>query len=142
MPEPPAVLAARRHLARAESEFRSEDSLFHLGEGIALLESLATGGEPKYRALTANLLTSYARRICESVKRLVDVDPRLPEPELEHAFKLLLAFDSADVVVPDFVPALKIDIVRRLIGLYYEGHSAERRLEALGWLTELERRDS
>lgn len=125
MAEPTPLVAAREHLSRAESDFRSEDGLFHLEEGMALLEEVALDSATEYQAIAANLLSTYSTRICESIKKLVEADPGLPQPDLEHLFKILLAFDSGDLKLPEYVRALKIDIVRRLIDLCYEGYSAE-----------------
>ena len=141
MAEPAQLAAARKHLSRAESAYRSEDGLFHLEEGLALLEEVALDNAARYRAIdrtiAANLLSTYSTRICESVKKLVETDPGLPEPELEHLFKVLLAFDAGELELPEYVRSLKIDVVKRLVDLYYEGHSAEEKQVVLDQLAGL-----
>jgi len=139
MAEPRELVEARQHLSRAESGFRTEDGLFHLEEGLACLEQALHEVEARHRAIAANLLTTYSTRICESVKRLVDTDPALPEPDLEHLFKVLLAFDAGDLELPEYVRALKIDLVRRLIDRYYEGHPAAEKDRVLRQLAGVER---
>lgn len=131
MAEPQKLAAARRHLSQAEADFRSDDGLFHLAEGLALLEEVALDGETQYRRIAANLLATYSERICESIRNLFATGRGLPEPEIEHLFKVLLAFDAGDLELPDYVRSLKIDVVRRLIDFYYEGHPAEEKRKAL-----------
>jgi len=137
MAEPAQLVAARKHLSRAESAYRSEDGLFHLEEGLALLEEVALDSAPRYRAIAANLLSTYSTRICESIRKRVETDHALPEPELEHLFKVLLAFDAGDLELPEYVRSLKIDVVKRLVDLYYEGHSAEEKQVVLDQLAGL-----
>ena len=131
MAEPESLVSARKHLSRAESDYRSEEGLFHLEEGLALLEEEALDGEPEYRMVAANLLSTYSTRICESVKKLIATNPGLPEPDLEHLFRVLLAFDLEELELPAYVRSLKIDVVKRLIDRYYEGHSAEDKQKML-----------
>jgi hypothetical protein len=135
MSEPPQLVAARRHLSQAEADFRSDDGLFHLAEGLALLEEVALDSEAKYRTIAANLLSTYSERICESIRNLLATGRGMPEPELEHLFKVLLAFDAGNLELPDDVHSLKIDVVRRLIDFYYEGHPAGEKRKALERLT-------
>lgn len=137
MTEPEQLAAARRHLSRAEAGYRTTDGLLQLEEGLALLDEVALDGEAAYRRIAANLLTTYSTRICESVKKLVDKDAALPEPELEHLFKVLLAFDSGNIDLPEYVRSLKIDVVRRLVDRYYEGYPAEEKQKVLQELSGL-----
>ena len=131
MAEPRQLASARKHLSLAESDYRTEDGLHHLFEGLALLEEVALDGDAQYRTVATNLLSTYSTRICESIKKLVDADRALPEPQLEHLFKVLLAFDSQELELPDYVRSLKIDVVKRLIDYYYQGHSEEDKQKAL-----------
>jgi hypothetical protein len=135
MAEPALLVAAREHLSRAESNYRSPDGLFHLEEGLALLEEVALDGVPAQRAIAANLLSTYSTRICESVKKLVETDPALPEPDLQHLFKVLLTFDSTEMELPPYVRSLKINVVKRLIDFHYEGYSAEEKGKMLQQLS-------
>ena len=138
MAEPEHLQTARQHLSRAEAEYRSEDGLYHLEEGLALLGQVALDGEPRHREIATNLLTTYSTRICEAVKKLVETDPGLPEPVLEHLFRVLLAFDSDELQLPAYVRDLKIDVVRHLIDRYYEGHSEADKQKALEQLAGLQ----
>lgn len=122
MSEPRELREARRHLSQAEAAFRTQEGLTHLEEALALLEEVTFDGEDLYRAIAANLLNTYSGKICASVRALVEGDRALPEPELEHVFKVLLAFDSASLELPDYVRTLKVDVVRRLVERYYEGY--------------------
>ncbi|MGH8193882.1 MAG: hypothetical protein ACREQ8_05690 [Woeseiaceae bacterium] len=95
------------------------------------MEEVALGGATGPQAIAANLLSTYSVRICESVKKLIKSHPGLPEPNLEHLFKVLLAFDSVELELPEYVRSLKIDIVKRLIDFRYEGYSTEEKQEVL-----------
>lgn len=131
MSESPALTAARRHLGNAESGYRSAEGLAHLEEGLALLEEVALDGSKAHKAIAANLLATYSGRLCDAVRQRVESDPAMPEPELQHLFRLLLAFDAAELELPDYVRSLKIDIARRLIDRYYEGYPADAKQKAL-----------
>ena len=135
MGEPANLASARKHLSLAEANYRSKDGLVHLEEGLALLDEVALDSEKKYQAIAKNLLSTYSSRICESIRNQVDGDPALPQPELEHLFKVLLAFDAVDLELPGFVRTTKINVVRRLIDLAYEGYPAEEKQKMLEQLT-------
>lgn len=130
MTEPASLTAARSHLSRAEAGYRTAEGLYHLEEGLALLEQAAAEGTARHRKVAANLLATYGRRICESVRKAL-AEPALPEPELERLFKVLLAFDGVTLELPAYVRSLKIEIARRLVERYYEGYPAEDKQEAL-----------
>jgi len=132
---------ARRCLAKAEADLRSDDGLTQLVEGLAHLEDVIATGS-RTAALTArNLATSYAARVYGRVRDIVVTDQQLPEPDLEHFFKVVLAFDQVGVELPRSSQDLKIDVVRRLIDLYYEGHPLERKRRALEELAQITGRD-
>jgi hypothetical protein len=135
MKESAVLASARQHLSRAESGFQSADGLAHLEEGLALLEQVLLEGAARDRKIAANLLSTYAERICQSVQALVHGDRAIPEPQLEQLFKVLLALDAAGTELPSYVRQLKIEIARRLVDFYYEGHSAEEKQKVLEQLT-------
>ena len=70
MVEPPQLLSAREHLALAEAKYRSEDGLFHLEEGLGLLEEVMAGTSSAQRAVAQNLAATYSMKICNVVKNL------------------------------------------------------------------------
>jgi hypothetical protein len=138
MVEPPQLLSAREHLALAEAKYRSEDGLFHLEEGLALLEEVMAGPSPGHRAVAQNLAATYSVKFYNVVRNLVARDRALPEPDLEHLFRVVRAFDDRGLDLPADIRSTKIELVRRLIARYYEGHSpAEQRaaLERLAKIT-------
>jgi hypothetical protein len=49
----------------------------------------------------------------------------------------VLVFDQSQIELPDNARAVKVEIARRLIDRYYEGHSAERKRQALEELTKI-----
>ncbi|HUL81990.1 MAG TPA: hypothetical protein VL131_07605 [Gammaproteobacteria bacterium] len=142
MPEPKELSKARRCLARAEGELRSVDGLRELADGLALLEEVIETGTTTAASTARNLATTYAARIYGRVGDAVATDVQLPEPELEHFFKVVLAFDQIGVELPQSAQDLKIAVVRRLIDRYYEGHPPERKQRALAELAQVARRDS
>jgi hypothetical protein len=130
------LLPARERLAKAESSFRSADGLAHLEDGLARLDELieVDAGEAP---IARNLAATYANRIFGRVKAAVAADRAVPQPTLEHYFKLMLAFDTGDFELPQQSRALKIEVVRRLVELAYEGHPAEIKRQALARLGEI-----
>jgi hypothetical protein len=140
MPEPRELIEARRCLAEAEADYRSAEALGRLAEGLALLEDVIGAGAPVAAKTAQNLASTYAARILARVHEVVLRDAQVPEPELEHFFKLVLAFDQVSVELPESASALKIDVVRQLIERYYEGHPPERKKQALQELEQLARR--
>jgi len=139
MIEPPKLLSAREHLSRAEAQYGSEDGLFHLEEGLALLDEVMAGEPPALRTIARNLASTYANRICASVKKLVETDLGLPEPDLEHFFKVLLEFDERGFDPPADARSTKISLVRRLIDRYHEGHAPAAKARALELLAQITR---
>ena len=133
-PESDSLAAARKHLARAEARYQTDDGLYDLEEGLALLQTIALDGEPQHRTVATNLLETYSGKICDAVKRTVDSDRQLPEPALKHLFDVLLAFDAVDLELPEYVRTLKIEVVKRLIDLYYEGYPEAEKQKMLGQL--------
>jgi hypothetical protein len=137
MPEPKELTSARRCLAKAEADLSSADGLTQLVEGLAFLED-TIGAGPATAAKTArNLATSYASRIYGRIHALLGADRQLPEPLLEHFFKVVLAFDQIGVELPRSARELKVEVVRRLIDLYYEGHPPEKKQQALEELAQI-----
>ena len=137
MVEPQGLVDARRCLAQAEADLDSPEGLGQLAEGLALLDDVmgeASGGAER---TARNLASAYATRVYRHVADRLSGDPGVPEPELEHLFKLVLAFDRVGTAVPAAAQALKIDVVRRLVDRYYEGYPAERKQRVLDELAQL-----
>jgi hypothetical protein len=141
MPEPKELTSARRCLAKAEADLTSEDGLTQLVEGLAFLEDVIATGTATATKTARNLATSYAARIYDRINAVVNTDRHVPEPELEHYFKVVLAFDQIGVQLPQSAQDLKIEVVRRLIDRYYEGHPPERKQQALEELAQITGRD-
>jgi hypothetical protein len=137
MVEPLQLLSAREHLSQAEAKYRSEEGLFHLEEGLALLEEVIAGDSPEYRTVAQNLASTYSTRIYDCVKKLVETDRGLPEPDLEHLFRVVLAFDQRSLDLPADARLTKINLVRHLIDRYYEGHSPAEKRAALEQLAKI-----
>lgn len=131
MSEPKKLQDARRHLAQAEASYRSNDGLRALEDGLALIEDVVVGDDPTFSDVAHNVLATYCHRICESIKQCIETDAALPEPELKQLFAVLLAFDAVDLELPAFVRPLKIEVVKRLIDLNYEGYPEEEKQRAL-----------
>jgi hypothetical protein len=135
--EPTKLRAAREHLSRAEATFRADDGLFHLEEALALLDEVGASEDSTHRRIARNLASTYALKLFGAIRRLVLTDPGLPEPELERFFRIVLAFDDADVELPTEAASIKIELVRRLIDRSYEGYSPEEKRKAVERLEEI-----
>lgn len=136
MVEPQALVEARRSLAEAEAGLDSADGLAQLTEGLALLDDVMGEGPPATERTARNLASAYATRVYQHVADGLN-DRDVPEPALEHYFKLVLAFDRVSAAVTAAAQALKIDVVRRLIDRYYEGYPPERKQRVLEELAQL-----
>ena len=150
MRESPKLIEARERLSRAERHYRAKEGLLHLTEGLALLEDVMAGESGPDQELARNLASAYSARIYRAVRKQIDEDPALPEPELEHLFHVLLAFDQCSAELPVEASTTKVKLARLLVDLYYEGHSPEAKRAALEQLasvtgsgrTELETKSS
>jgi hypothetical protein len=138
MTESRELRAARRSLADAEAKLATTDGLARLAEGLEHLEVVIDAGANESE-IALNLAASYASRIYRRVRTLLERDPQVPEPALEHYFKVVLAFDEIRAALPPEAAELKVAVVRALIERYYEGHPAERKRAALAELAALGR---
>jgi|SRR5690606_30188502 len=126
--EPKELSDARRHLALAEASLDTDEGLAHLQEGLELLESVADDPEGgRYHAVASRLGAAYAAKVHEHVRNALASGRNLPEPVLRHAFAVVRCFDGKGFDVPPTSRETKIEIVRRLIDIYYEGYSAEEK---------------
>ena len=138
MPESRDLAAARKRLAAGEALYTSSEGLAAIDEGLALLEDVAALGPVNDARTARNLAASYAGRLYERIAATLVADRAVPEPALEHFFKLVLMFDRFADALPANARALKIDVVRRLIDRYCEGHPPAKKramleqLDALG----------
>jgi hypothetical protein len=137
MAESKELGAARRSLAEAEAKFASADGLARLTDGLERLAELIETGTKAEARTAANLAASYAGRFYERIRRNVEHDAQVPEPELEHYFKVVLAFDQVRDALPESADKLKIGVVEALVERYYEGHPPERKRAALEQLAAL-----
>jgi hypothetical protein len=131
---------AREHLAKAESMLLTADGLHHLEEGLALVEAVLDDRPAKQtESVALNLGQTYTSRIYGYIKSMVEESRSLSEPELEHLFAVIRAFDEACFELPPESRGLKVDIVRRLIDLYYEGYTPSQKEEVFKKLAEISR---
>jgi hypothetical protein len=137
MAESKELAAARRCLAEAEAGFGSADGLAHLTDGLERLAELIDAGSEAEAQTAANLAATYAGRLYGRVRQRIERDAQVPEPELEHYFKVVLAFDQVKDALPPSAADLKIGVVEALVDRYYEGHPPERKRAALEQLAAL-----
>jgi hypothetical protein len=138
MAEPPDLKLARDRLAKAEATLMTADGLSHLEEGLALLESVidravATPIGPVAR----NLGQTYTTKVYQRVRKAIEENRNLSEPELEHLFSVVRAFDDVGFELPQDSGELKVTVVRRLIDYYYEGRSPAEKEEILRRLADI-----
>jgi len=100
MPESGELKAARRFLAEAEAQWASADGLARLTEGLGYPDELIDTGVAAEAQTARNLVTTYAGRAYARVRALLERDTQMPEPELEHYFKVVLVFDPVSAVLP------------------------------------------
>jgi hypothetical protein len=136
MTEPKQLEFARAHFALAESRYGSPVALEAVDKALAALEELRDRDD-EITALSERIALTYATRLCEHMQRLLRSDVHIPEPQLEHFFKLLRTFDDSLIQLPAVARQLKIELARRLIDHYLEGHSAEEKAKALGQLLDI-----
>jgi hypothetical protein len=137
MPEPKTLVDARAHLALGERTLRTEESVFHLEEGLALLQGIVATGTQQDQRLATNIANTYATKIYTTIGGLLEQDRNLPEPDLEHLFRLLLVFDEGGFELPPGSRAVKILIGQHLLTRYLEGHASEEKQAALRELMKL-----
>lgn len=126
-------------MAQAEADWVTADGLARLTEGLGRLADLIESGNKAEALTAANLAASYASRIYGRVRDKVQRDAQVPEPELEHCFKVVLAFDQLQDALPSAAAELKIEVVKALIERYYEGHPPAKKQAALEQLAALGR---
>lgn len=144
MDEPRDLIEARRRLARAETQLETEDGLLELQEGVGLLECVAADpAAGEHRQIARNLGKTYAAKVHERIRQQLESGQNLAEAALRQAFTVIRCFDDACFDVP---PAreLKIELVRRLIDIHYEGYppaEKQRAYEELAQISGVERKN-
>lgn len=126
-------------MADAETDLASADGLASLQDGVGRLADLIETGTKAEARTASNLAATYAARCYARVRERLEGDAQVPEPELEHWFKVVLAFDQVQAALPASAGELKIGVVRALIDRYYEGHSPEKKRAVLEQLAALGR---
>jgi hypothetical protein len=126
-------------MAEAESRLASADALARLADGVEQLADIIERGGKAEARTASNLAAAYAARCYARVRDRLARDAQIPEPELEHWFKVVLAFDHVRDALPPAAAELKIGVVKALIERYYEGHSPEKKRAALEQLASLGR---
>jgi hypothetical protein len=126
-------------MAEAEAKLASADGLARLADGLGRLTDIIEGGAKAEARTAGNLAASYAGRCYARVRERLARDAQVPEPELEHWFKVVLAFDQVRDALPPAAAELKIEVVKALIERYYEGHPPEKKRAALEQLAALGR---
>ena len=130
-------MAARASMAAAESAWATEDGLARLEDGLEVLADIMDAGKSTDARIAGNLAATYASRLYGRVRDKLERDAQVPEPELEHCFKVVLAFDRAQSALPRSAAELKIKVVEMLIERYYEGHPPEKKRAVLEQLAAL-----
>jgi hypothetical protein len=124
-------------MAEAEAAWSSAAGLARLLDGLGRLTDVIETGSGSEARTASNLAASYAGRFYARVRDKLERFPQVPEPELEHCFKVVLAFDVVNDALPPAAAEVKIEVAKALIERYYEGHSPEKKRAALEQLTAL-----
>ena len=136
MTESRDLAAARACMAAAEWAWASAEGLARLNDGIGRLADIIDAGAAEAR-IASNVAASYAGRFYARVREKLERDAQVPEPELEHCFKVVLAFDQVQSALPASAAELKIGVVEALVDRYYEGHPPEKKRAVLEQLAAL-----
>jgi len=131
------LAGARASLAAAEAAWASAEGLAHLEDGLDALADIIDAGRAPEARIAGNLAASYAGRFYGRVRAKLVRDAQVPEPELEHYFKVVLAFDRVESALPAAAAELKIGVVEALVERYYEGHPPEKKRAVLEQLAAL-----
>jgi len=137
MKESRELAAARASMAGAEAGWAEADGLARLADGLERLADIIESGAGAEPRTATNLAASYAGRFYARVRDKLERDAQVPEPELEHCFKVVLAFDRVQSALPRAAAELKIKVVEGLIERYYEGHPPEKKRAVLEQLAAL-----
>jgi hypothetical protein len=137
MNESRELVAARAAMAAAETAWGKADGIARLEDGLELLADIIDGGKAAEARIASNLAASYAGRFYGRVRAKLERDAQVPEPELEHYFKIVLAFDRVQNALPAAAADLKIGVVEALVERYYEGHPPEKKRAVLEQLAAL-----
>ena len=124
-------------MAEAEADWSSADGLARLNDGLGRLADLIELGGKQEARTAGNLAATYASRFYGRVRDKLKLALQVPEPELEHCFKVVLAFDRVQSALPAAAAELKINVVKALIERYYEGHPPEKKRAVLEQLAAL-----
>ena len=141
MPEPQELLEARRCLARAEANLRSADGLAQLVEGLALLDDVigAGAGCRAHRAQPCAELCDADLRARSATRS--PPTRSCPSPSSSIFLRSCSRSTQSARRCRKSAQELKIEVVRRLIDRYYEGHPPEQRQRALEELAQIGRSD-
>jgi hypothetical protein len=124
-------------MAEAEAQWASRDGLASLSDGLGRLADIIEDGTSREARTARNLAATYAGRLYARVRETIERNVQVPEPELEHCFKVVLAFDQVESSLPPAASDTKIAVARALIERYYEGHSADAKRAAVEQLLAL-----
>jgi hypothetical protein len=142
MQESRELLEARAHLAKAEALYGTEDGLVQLQEGLDALERvMADPAAQACHTVAHNLGATYLNKYYTRIARRLDASAQIPEPELEHLFRIIRSFDDVGFELPAAARALKIEVVKRLVNCYYEGHDPHAKAALQAQLAALARDD-
>ena len=137
MNESRELAGARASLAAAEAAWASAEGLAHLEDGLDALADIIDAGKAPEARIAGNLAATYAGRFYGRVRAKLERDAQVPEPELEHYFRVVLAFDLVQSALPAAAAELKIGVVEALVERYYEGHPPEKKRAVLEQLAAL-----
>lgn len=131
MIESAELVAARKHLSRAEAALFSKDALFELEEGFGWLQELMDAGDLESQKLARTIGKTYAFKFYRAISSLIAADRSVPEPQLEHLLQIVLILDAAEVELPSDARDTKIVLGRALLNRYLEGHAPAEKRAAL-----------
>lgn len=126
--EPYQISQAREHLAKFEKDMMSPEGLYHLSEGLSLLDEPADPESPSsHSELAQNIGNSYVSKACSVIDARLESQSSTTEPYLEKYFGVLTEIGCFDFGNKEEVRKLKIKTFKLLFDEYLQGYSVEEK---------------
>ncbi len=122
--EPSEIIQARKHLAKFECNIMGKDGVYHLSEGLTLLEDyLELASTSNHSELAQNIGNTYVSKACESIGAFLENKELITEPSLENYFKLLTELECFDFGNKEEIGKLKYETIKLLFKELFRGYS-------------------
>ena len=122
--EPSEIAQAREHLKKFECDVMGKHGLYHISEGLALLEDyLESASISNLSELAQNIGNTHVSNVCKFISDFLDSNESITEPNLESYFQLLLEIECFNFGNKEDIGKLKIKTIKLLFKEYFRGYS-------------------